>query len=57
MMTVMFRKLWQKITTPRRCTALSRQIEDILQRVDAIPTLDNRSGDEILGYDECGLPR
>jgi len=25
--------------------------------VDALPTLDTRSEDEILGYDENGLPR
>ncbi len=27
-----------------------------LQRVDALPVLDGRSPDEILGYDEHGLP-
>ena len=30
---------------------------DILCRVDALPKLDDRSPDEILGYDEHGLPR
>ena len=33
-----------------------RQIRKILSRVDAIPMLDDRSADEILGYDEHGLP-
>lgn len=28
----------------------------ILRRVDAMPELDRRSADEILGYDDNGLP-
>ena len=48
---------WQRLRARRRARVLSRQIEDILQRVDAMPTQDNRSPDEILGYDEHGLPR
>ncbi|MCU1271995.1 MAG: Rv0623 family protein transcription factor [Acidobacteriaceae bacterium] len=48
---------WQRLKARRRARVLSRQIEDILQRVDAMPTQDNRSPDEILGYDEHGLPR
>ncbi len=48
---------WQRLKARRRARVLSRQVEDILQRVDAMPTQDNRSPDEILGYDEHGLPR
>lgn len=48
---------WQRLKARRRARVLSRQIEDILQRVDAMPTIDHRSGDEILGYDDHGLPR
>ena len=33
------------------------QVEDLLRRVDALPTLDSRPEDEILGYDEHGIPR
>jgi antitoxin VapB len=29
---------------------------EILRRVDALPTLDTRTEDEILGYDERGVP-
>jgi hypothetical protein len=29
----------------------------LLRRVDALPTSDSRPADEILGYDEHGLPR
>ncbi len=35
----------------------AHQIADILRRVEAMPTLDDRSPDEILGYDEHGVPR
>lgn len=48
---------WDRLKERRRGRALTRQIEDILRRVDALPTLDDRSPDEILGYDEHGLPR
>jgi antitoxin VapB len=48
---------WQRLKARRRARVLSRQVEDILQRVDAMPAQDNRSPDEILGYDEHGLPR
>ena len=33
-----------------------QEIEAILKRIDALPVLDSRSPDEILGYDENGLP-
>lgn len=34
-----------------------QKLEDILRRVDALPTVDTRSDDEILGYDRQGLAR
>jgi antitoxin (DNA-binding transcriptional repressor) of toxin-antitoxin stability system len=36
---------------------LKREIDKILRRVDRLPELDNRSPDEIIGYDEDGLPQ
>ena len=39
-----------------RRPVLLLQIEKMLQRVDAVPELDHRSADEILGYDDNGLP-
>ena len=33
-----------------------RAIEEIQRRVAALPVLDDRSPEEILGYDEHGLP-
>jgi antitoxin VapB len=40
----------------RKQAAVS-QLEDILARVDKLTVLDSRSADEILGYDDQGLPR
>ena len=39
--------------SPADKLALAR---NVLRRVDALPVLDHRSTDEILGYDERGLP-
>ena len=50
-------KIWERLKARRRSQVLSRQIDDILRRVDALPTLDDRSADEILGYNEHGSPR
>ncbi len=47
----------ERLKARRRNRSLSRQVEDILKRVDALPTTDPRTADEILGYDEHGLPR
>lgn len=40
-----------------RSRILEAHVEDLLRRVDALPTLDNRSPNEILGYDHDGVPR
>ncbi|MGO8815023.1 MAG: type II toxin-antitoxin system VapB family antitoxin [Terriglobia bacterium] len=41
----------------RRAGLVKEKLEEILRRVDALPTLDDRPEDEILGYDREGLPR
>jgi antitoxin VapB len=46
----------ERLNNSRRSQALAAQIDDILQRVDAMPDLDARTPDEIIGYDEDGLP-
>jgi antitoxin VapB len=46
----------ERLPDRRRGRIMSRRIEDILRRVDALSTLDTRPPDEILGYDERGLP-
>jgi antitoxin VapB len=48
---------WERLKSRRRGRVLAGQIEDLLRRVDALPTLDSRPEDEILGYDEHGTPR
>jgi antitoxin VapB len=48
---------WARIRSDRGKRVLAGQIDDLLRRVDALPTLDSRAPDEILGYDEHGLPR
>ncbi len=35
---------------------LKRDLGRILRRVDRLPVLDDRSPDEIIGYDKDGLP-
>ncbi len=35
---------------------LADELEAIVRRCDALPILDDRSADEIIGYDENGLP-
>ncbi|MFP5229891.1 MAG: type II toxin-antitoxin system VapB family antitoxin [Acidobacteriota bacterium] len=36
--------------------AVRKRVDKILSRVHALPNLDTRTPDEILGYDENGLP-
>ena len=48
---------WDRLKAKRRNRLLPSQLEDVLRRVDALPTVDTRSEDEILGYDEQGIPR
>ncbi len=48
---------WEKLTRHRRERMVGREIEELLRRVDALPTLDTRSSEEIINYDEHGLPR
>jgi hypothetical protein len=33
------------------------EIESLLRRVDALPSLDSRPEEEILGYGDGGIPR
>ena len=48
---------WERLKGHRKGKFLVGQIDDILRRVDALPTLDARPEDEILGYGENGIPR
>jgi antitoxin VapB len=46
----------ERLKQQRRSQTLAGQLEEILRRVDKLPVLDSRTPDEILGYDEHGLP-
>lgn len=46
----------QRVRGRRHARRLPEEVADILQRMDALPTLDQRTEDEILGYDENGVP-
>ncbi len=48
---------WERLKAGRRNLVLAGQVEDLLRRVDALPPIDSRPEDEILGYDEHGMPR
>ena len=39
-----------------KAPSTEEEIDAIVQRVAALPVLDDRSADEIMGYDENGLP-
>ena len=50
----------ERLSRVRRRTSkrnLAAQLLEIANHCAALPVLDNRSAEEILGYDENGLPR
>jgi len=46
----------ERLSQRRRGRIVGEKLQDILRRVDALPTLDTRPEDEILGYDSQGIP-
>ncbi|MGC2446275.1 MAG: type II toxin-antitoxin system VapB family antitoxin [Candidatus Sulfotelmatobacter sp.] len=46
-----------RLKRERRSRVLASQLDEILHRVDEMPDIDSRSPDEIIGYDDLGLPR
>jgi antitoxin VapB len=54
------RALWDRLTRLRRERGrrrLADELDAIGQACAALPVRDNRTADEILGYDEDGVPR
>jgi antitoxin VapB len=47
---------FEHLKQDRRRALLLEQLNEIVQRVDRLPVLDPRTPDEIVGYDENGLP-
>jgi hypothetical protein len=56
MMASVLKTTWERLMRYLHSRAVARQVEVILQRVDAMAILDDCSPDEILRYDEHGLP-
>lgn len=54
--TVALRDRLQRLRVQRHARNLIQEVDDIFYRVDSLPALDDRSEDEILGYDSGGLP-
>ena len=46
----------RRVKKQRQQRVLASQIAEIFHRLDAMPRLDTRTDDEILGYDEHGIP-
>lgn len=47
----------QRLSGRRRVPTQREKLHEILAHIDALPRVDHRSEDEILGYDEHGIPR
>jgi antitoxin VapB len=47
----------QRVKARARPRGLAEQLDEIAVRCAGLPVLDTRSEDEILGYDENGIPR
>ena len=55
--TVAVRERLERLQAGRRPRRLADELDEIALRCAALPVLDERSEDEILGYDLNGLPR
>ena len=54
---VSLRERLNRLKQRRRGRIMTEKLEEILRRVDSLPPLDSRPEDEILGYDEHGVPK
>lgn len=48
--------LERRLSEERRLRRRRRSIDDLVERFQKLPVSDARSADEIIGYDENGLP-
>ena len=46
----------ERLKRGRAPPILAQELEEIVQRYSALPVLDPRPADEIIGYDQQGLP-
>jgi antitoxin VapB len=54
---VALRERLARLKARRRRRPLRDELREIAERVAALPRLDERSDDDIVGYDKDGLPR
>jgi len=54
---VALRERLARLRGRRRRRPLRDELREIARRCAALPTLDHRPADEILGYDDGGVPR
>ena len=50
------REQLERVTACKSGRSLAEELDEIAERCAALPVLDSRTPDEILGYDEHGLP-
>jgi len=55
--TAALRERLERLAARRSARSLADELDEIAKRCAALPVLDPRPADEILGYDERGLPR
>ena len=54
--TVALRDRLERLRRDRSGRSLAQELEEIARHCSSLPVLDSRDPDEILGYDEIGLP-
>jgi antitoxin VapB len=54
--TIAVRERLERVMGRRTGRRLADELDEIALRCAALPLLDSRSEDEILGYDDAGLP-
>jgi antitoxin VapB len=59
-LSAVIRELWKRLTRlrgRRHGRRISEELRAIGERCSALPVLDSRTPEEIIGYDERGVPR
>lgn len=51
------RERMNRIVRKKKRRFLKEELDEIVKRFSALPILDDRTPDEIIGYDENGLPK
>ena len=54
--TVALRDRLERLRRDRSGRSLAQELEEIAEHCSSLPILDSRDPDEILGYDEIGVP-